>query len=378
MSDTITPSHNEVTIRYPRRRIIRHLFLSVGRFLMWLLCRRTITGRENLPSGPYITVGNHVAMLEVPMMMMYGGQGGRIVEMIQSGDLPLDPTFQIFNAIYGPGIPIKQGSIDTKGLNMALDVLKQGGIVGLFPEGGIWEVGVKDAHSGAAWLSSRAGVPIVPVGFGGTTGALGAAFKLKRPKLVMNIGKPIPPVTSEGKARKVALKEATERIMAEIQALVPPEEKQLYNQIRDEQFSLVYMFYDINNQPITPPEEPRITEQVALSKFFHRPVLLSALARNLRLPVGALRKLDGVLDSAEIAAAAQTIIDYLQINSAFFRYRFGNEMGAAMEAGIAQLRDVARWAAEHGYRMTITPIRRYRLGDSDEEIVETKPGKRHA
>src|SRR5690606_20062336 len=127
---------------------------------------------------------------------------------------------------------------------------------------------------------------------------LGAAFKLKRPKLVMNIGKPIPPVTSEGKARKVALKEATERIMAEIQALVPPEEKQLYNQIRDEQFSLVYMFYDINNQPITPPEEPRITEQVALSKFFHRPVLLSALARNLRLPVGALRKLDGVLDSA--------------------------------------------------------------------------------
>lgn len=378
----MTPSAStEITysLRYPRRVFIRKTFLTVGKLLMRLLTRFQLSGRDHLPKGAYIMVGNHVAMLEVPMMMMYGGSDGRIVEMIQSGDLPLDPSFQFFERIYGKGIPIKQGSVDTKGLTMALDVLKQGGIVGLFPEGGVWEVSVKDAHTGAAWLSSRAGVPVVPVGFGGTTGALGAAFRFKRPKLVMNIGKPIPAVTADGKARKTALKDATEQIMNAIQALVPEEEKALYQQIRDERFALEVTLLDANNRPVDLPAEHTITEGAALSKFFHRPVLLSAFARNLKLPVEPLQALDGVLASAPIADAADAILRYLSNdNKAFLTYRFGTEVGAAMQKGITQLRDLARWAAAHGYQMTLTPIRRYKIGDDPTELVEYKPGKRHA
>jgi len=63
----------------------------------------------------------------------------------------------------------------------------------LFPEGGIWYPGAKEAKRGVAWLSHRADAPILPIGFGGLEGALDAIFKLKRPELVMNDGTLIPP-----------------------------------------------------------------------------------------------------------------------------------------------------------------------------------------
>ena len=42
---------------------------------------------------------------------------------------------------------------------MGLDVLRQDGILGIFPEGGTWDPAQMQAQSGIAWLSYKAKAP---------------------------------------------------------------------------------------------------------------------------------------------------------------------------------------------------------------------------
>jgi|SRR5690349_8591092 len=167
-----------LSIRYPRYVVRRAILRFLGYGLLRLLTRVRITGYENIPrKGPLILVGNHVAMLEAVMMVLCTPFQ---TEIIGNGDIPFDPKYSWAVQLWGI-IPIQRGTMDREALNVALDVLKQGGIVGIFPEGGIWESTAKKSKTGVSWLSYQAGAPILPIGFGGIDGALGAAFKLKRP-----------------------------------------------------------------------------------------------------------------------------------------------------------------------------------------------------
>ena len=61
-------------------------------------------------------------------------------------------------------IPVARDGRDTKGSRLALERLKAGELVGLFPEGGIAkseELGV--ANPGVAWLALRSQAPVYPV-----------------------------------------------------------------------------------------------------------------------------------------------------------------------------------------------------------------------
>ena len=80
-------------------------------------------------------------------------------------------------------------------------------------------------QTGVAWLSLQGNAPVLPIGFGGLAGALGDAFRFKRPKLTMNIGKLIPPATiPEGRKRKEVLEEYATEILDRITELVPEED----------------------------------------------------------------------------------------------------------------------------------------------------------
>ena len=65
-------------------------------------------------------------------------------------------------------IPVKRGEIDRKPLMTAVGVLKDGGVVGIFPEGtrGAGDVGA--AERGAAWLVRASGATVLPVATRGT------------------------------------------------------------------------------------------------------------------------------------------------------------------------------------------------------------------
>lgn len=365
------------SVRYPRRVITRTAMRLAAGALMTVFTRTTVTGREHLPKhGPLILVGNHVAFVEVLLMMLYVPY---LVEFMGGDDVPMEPGFAPFARTFGY-IPINRGSMDRRGMTMGLDVLAQKGVVGIFPEGGIWETTLKQARTGVAWLSSKANAPLIPIGFGGMTGAFNAALALRRPRLTMNIGPMIPPIPEEvpGKTRKQALMDGANVIMERVEALIPHEEKATWGQVCDERFMLEVSVDHPNGSPIEIPMQYTIHEARALAKFFHRPVLLRTLSRNLKLPVQPLQRITVERDPQAIADAAEVALDYLETKNPFFlTYRFGNEEGGAMRAGIGQLMALARWAASHRYRLRVRPIRLYRRAGSDEEMLEDHIGSAH-
>lgn len=364
-----------LSIQYPRRVFLRRILKLAGRVAGAVLARPNIKGLENLPAnGPLIIVGNHAAFVEVAMMGAYTPYP---LEMMGAGDIPLDPRYAWLADLYG-FIRIKRGSMDREGLTLALDVLKQNGVVGLFPEGGIWENTLRQARTGVAWLSSKANAPIIPIGFWGIEGALTKLVRLKRPRINMRVGKLIPPidVNLPGVSRKQALNQGANLIMERITELIPEDERRIRKQTyvgEDFDFKLIVTQPDGSQYPV--PEELNIKDKRGLSKFYHRPVMLDVFTRNLRLPVMALNQIDRAHEPIEIASAVQAILDYLATNPYFFEYRFGQEEGEAMERGLVQLRDTARWLAEHkpAYTLQVKPIRRYTLIDTQEEVIEEAP-----
>ena len=151
-------------IAYPRYRFRRTILNLLGRVLLRLLTRLQVQGMENLPAeGPVILAGNHLSNLE-PMLMAV--LPNRPVELIGAGDLPFVGLIDQIVDFYGY-IPVKRGSLDRNAMNKALGVLNQGGVLGIYPEGGIWNPGHMRAQVGVSWLSHKTQAPVVPIGFSG-------------------------------------------------------------------------------------------------------------------------------------------------------------------------------------------------------------------
>jgi 1-acyl-sn-glycerol-3-phosphate acyltransferase len=362
------------TISYPRRRVARGLLRGLGRGLLPLLTRTSVSGRERFPdAGPLIVVGNHVAAMEVVLMVVHAPWQ---MELLGPGDIAPPPAMNAIAEFHG-FIPINRGNMDRRALTQALDVLKQGGILGMFPEGGIWDPGAMAAKRGVAWLSARANAPILPIGFGGLEGALDAALKLKRPRLVMNVGDVIPPVVPNPDApRREALRQAAMAIMEAVATLIPPAYRRTGPELLDERFELTLVARTGQGQAVDVPLALQIAHVAALGKFFYRPAILRIFVKDLHLPAEPLQKLDQAPPASELVGALDAILGYLEAeNPGFFTYRFGPREGVAMAAALKELRAVVAWAAERDLTLLIQPTRRYRLAGADEEIVEHDPGR---
>ncbi len=342
------------TLPYPRKVRFRRLARAVGRGFLRLLTETVVTGVEHLPpSGPLILVGNHIDALDRVMMALLAPWQ---VELLMDADVPPDPRFAWLVERYGT-IPIQRGMIDRQGLNLALSVLRQGGVVGIFPEHDLGSGSEARGHAGAAWLSAKSNAPVVPIGFGGTHGALASALRFEHPKLVMNIGAPLAPETLDTRDRQ-ALDAAAGSLMNAVRGLVPERDRWRYEPLPD-------AAYDFE-VALTPPDggirliyddfSPQ--ERAALGRFFEHPAL-RLLWRNLRLPVRPLVEFERERNPTKIATASNAIVDYVEtIQPQFLCSRFGYGTGAAMLDGIIRLRAIARQAAENGEQMALKPVRK--------------------
>jgi 1-acyl-sn-glycerol-3-phosphate acyltransferase len=343
---------------------------------MPLLTRTEIRGRERFPrEGPLLVVGNHIAAMEVVLMVIYAP---RQLELLGPGDLPPHGAIGAIAGFYG-FTGVLRGQPDRSALTKMLGVLRQGGVVGLFPEGGIWDTGPREAKRGVAWLSQQAQAPVLPIGFGGVKGALDEMFRLKRPRLSMNVGQLMPPVQCpRGKGRKACLQAAATEILDAVMDLVPASERPDQVEPLDERFELEVTVRDREGEKVAVPEHLALAHGEALCKFFYRPALLNIFYKDVHLPVDALKDLGEERDPRRIAGALQAILGYLDKNPYFFTYRFGREGGGAMGEGIRELHALVVWAVEAGASVQIRATRRYYLPGGDEEVVETDPGETYA
>ena len=341
----------------------------VARGLLALLANVDIKGRERLPQkGPIILAGNHVAVLEAVMMMAYTPG---IVEYVGNGDIPFDPNYAFIANAYGL-IPINRGNLDRVGLRMGLDVLRQDGILGIFPEGGTWDPDQMQAQSGIAWLSYKAKAPILPIGFGGIKGGLQKAFSLKRPHLSMHIGDLIPPVTIEDNnlSKKENLANAAQKVLIQIRSLIPKRDLDQIQHRVDERYHLkVEALAKGIKKPI--PDDVNIRHGAAYAQFLFNPTIMDVLVRNLHLPIKPLRRVSPESRLEPLIKAWQSILDYLETNPGYFTYRFGITTGLAVQESLFELIRLAEWAQASGLKLNIIPIRKYRNARTGVNILES-------
>mgnify|MGYP001370645931 CR=1 FL=1 len=197
-------------------RVLRTLILAFAR-VFW---RLRIVGAENLPrSGPYVVAPVHRSNIDTPLVALITPR--RLRFMGKDSLWKSSVTARLFTAL--GGFPVHRGSADRDALRRCIEVIDGGEPLVLFPEG-TRQSGplVQDLFEGAAYVAARTGVPVVPVGIGGSEAAMPKGAKGLRPvRIAIVVGQPIaPPADGEGakRASRRAIREMTARLHDEIQA----------------------------------------------------------------------------------------------------------------------------------------------------------------
>jgi 1-acyl-sn-glycerol-3-phosphate acyltransferase len=198
-------------------RVLYRVFWVVVYSLVKGITRFRVEGRENLPDGPFILSAVHRSFLDTPVV---GVITGKRLRFMGKESLWNSRPLGLFLTVMG-GFPVERDTIDRTALRAAEDVLSLGEPLVMFPEGTRREgprLRREDMHDGPAFVAARAGVPIVPVGLGGTVRALPVGAKIPRPrKVVAIIGDPImPPAKVRGRVPRQAVRDLTDRLYDEL------------------------------------------------------------------------------------------------------------------------------------------------------------------
>lgn len=318
-------------VKYPRRSILRSVLKGLAKFSVHLLLDVKINGSENLLSnGPYIVIGNHVSALEPILMLMIIPHQ---LEYLGTGDIPIDPRMSFFTKLYG-FIPIIRGQIDQSGLNAALSILDQKGVLGIFPEGGIWEKNLKEPKMGTSWIAYKSKATIIPIGFIGMNGALQKALSLQRPTVKINIGKPISneSLFHNETSIKSMMVNSSNLIMDRLVELLPAEE--IINPDQHKPKKLKFLGKRIAGETVI---EIKFINQDDFQELIEHPVIMDVFKRNLKLQIKHLLSRNKYEKIGNILNSLYQISNYLEMNPGFLSYRFGIDKAINMKNGISTL-----------------------------------------
>lgn len=150
--------------------------------LLKVLYRPTVIGIENIPeSGPIIFAGNHRHAFDPVVVMTYTK---RIVHYMAKESL--------FKGIHGflfeqiGLIKVYRTRNNPQAIENAVELLKQGGTLGIFPEGtrNKTEEDLLRFKHGAVAIAKEANAPIIPF-------AIKGEYKIFKKKLIIEFGKPV-------------------------------------------------------------------------------------------------------------------------------------------------------------------------------------------
>ena len=202
-----------------------------------MVWRPVVEGVENVPpSGPVILASNHLSFADSVVIPCVAPRKVVFLAKMEYFTAP-GVKGRLSKAWFtGLGaVPVSRE--DTKSaidsLQTALDVLRRGDALGLYPEGTRSRDGrLYRGRTGVAHLALVSGAPIVPVGLHGTDRLQPVGSRLPRlVKVTARFGAPINPAGQyDGVPAGRARREITDLVMSEIQKLSGQEAAGVYNE----------------------------------------------------------------------------------------------------------------------------------------------------
>lgn len=175
-----------------------------------LFFRVRITGKENIPEGAMVVCANHTSMLDPFFAVM----------LFEKNDLPVFMgkielfLVPVIGALLRKieAIPVDRGSTSMSTLRDAINHLKNGRKIVIFPEGTrvSGEADVAGAKTGAAMIACRAGATMLPVFISGKKRLFG--------RVDVIVGTPVRTDSFEGSG-STKYKAVVERVFSDILAL---------------------------------------------------------------------------------------------------------------------------------------------------------------
>jgi 1-acyl-sn-glycerol-3-phosphate acyltransferase len=179
------------------------------RLMARTIWRARVYGSANVPvEGPLIVACNHVSYLDPPLM---GSLCPRRISYMAKKELFVIPVLGPVIRALGAYAVDRHGSA-TAAIRRSLQVLQEGGAIGIFPEGTRNRTGTIAAQTGVALLASLAQARVVPACIRGSDRALRLA------RVDVAFGAPLA-LPSDGKATREDLAKFTAEIMNAIEAL---------------------------------------------------------------------------------------------------------------------------------------------------------------
>ena len=202
---------------------LSRVFYTLIRGLVVAVCvgytRARVVGKHNIPkNGPFLLAPIHRSNIDTPLAAAVTSRRMRF--MGKDSIWKFKPIGWIISSL--GAFPVTRGSADREALKRCIAVLESGEPLVLFPEG-TRQSGpvVQPLFDGAAYVAVKAGVPIIPVGIGGSEGVMPKGSKMIYPrKCVLVVGEPIVAVADEtGRIPRSAVKDITERLTTDLQRL---------------------------------------------------------------------------------------------------------------------------------------------------------------
>ncbi len=157
-------------------------------------CRVETHQTREVPAGPWILACNHLSHFDPPLI---AGAFQRPLDFLAMREL-FRPAW--FGSLLRAAnvIPVGRRQADTTALKAALQRLKKGRIVCVFPEGGLRAgstsvLGGADLTEGVALLAARAAVPVRPAVIVGSDQLYVRQNWGRRPRIIVATGEPIAP-----------------------------------------------------------------------------------------------------------------------------------------------------------------------------------------
>jgi 1-acyl-sn-glycerol-3-phosphate acyltransferase len=205
---------------------VRAALLGIAK--VWF--RLSVEGRENVPEDrPFIVSPIHRSNIDFLLVLVCAPRHARLRYMGKDTLWKSKVWAKIFTAL--GGFPVSRGTADREALRICTDVIESGESLVMFPEGTRQSgPGVAHMFDGPAFVQSRTGAPILPVGIGGSEAAMPKGAKFAKPrKITVVIGKPLePPITDGegGRVRRHAIREQTAGLGEELQLLFDEAQRQ--------------------------------------------------------------------------------------------------------------------------------------------------------